>query len=146
MSKQLYRSRKNRMIGGVAGGLAEYFDIDPVITRAIFIVLFFAWGTSLLAYIILWIIVPDERKVWERNNGENLDPATRNDIPEEVFETKRGKRKNFLAYMLIILGAALLVHRFIIWIELDFVIPVLLIIAGAYMLYRSAFKPNRTEA
>jgi phage shock protein PspC (stress-responsive transcriptional regulator) len=133
------------MIGGVAGGLAEYFDIDPVITRAIFIVLFFAWGTSLLAYIILWIIVPDERKLWERNNPGNSDTSERNDVPDEVYEAKRGKRKNFLAYVLIILGAALLVHRFIIWIELDFVIPVLLIIAGTYMLYRSAFKPHRQE-
>jgi phage shock protein PspC (stress-responsive transcriptional regulator) len=134
------------MIGGVAGGIAEYFDIDPVIARAAFIVLFFAWGTSLLAYLILWIIVPDERKLWERNNAGDFDQSAKNDVPDEVYESRRSKKKNFMAYLLIIIGSALLIHKFIIWIDLEFVIPVLLIAGGAYMLYKSAFKPNRTEA
>ena len=55
--KRLYRQPKNKMIGGVCTGLGDYFEIDPVILRAIFVIgLFMAWG--FLAYIILWIIVP----------------------------------------------------------------------------------------
>lgn len=58
--KKLYRSRDERIVGGVCGGIAEYFKVDPVLVRIIFILLFFGAGTGLLAYIIAWIIVPEE--------------------------------------------------------------------------------------
>jgi len=56
--KKLYRSRKERMIAGVCGGLAEYFGIDATWVRLIFILLFFAGGCALLIYIVMWLIVP----------------------------------------------------------------------------------------
>lgn len=55
--KRLYRSRKNRMIAGVCGGLAEYFGIDPIIVRLIALVLLLGGGGFLL-YVIGWIIIP----------------------------------------------------------------------------------------
>jgi phage shock protein C len=58
--KRLYRSRKNAMIAGVCGGLAEYFNIDPTWMRLIFILLFLVGGSALLIYIIMWLIVPLE--------------------------------------------------------------------------------------
>ncbi len=58
--KKLYRSIDERILGGVCGGIAEYFKVDPVLVRIIFIVLFFGAGSGLLAYIIAWIIVPEE--------------------------------------------------------------------------------------
>jgi len=58
MNKKLYRSRKDKMIGGVAGGLGEYFDIDSTLVRIIFVVSLFLGGTGVLAYIILWIVIP----------------------------------------------------------------------------------------
>ncbi|HET8708653.1 MAG TPA: PspC domain-containing protein [Candidatus Saccharimonadales bacterium] len=58
--KQLYRSRKDRKIAGVCGGLAEYFDIDPVITRIIAVILLLPGGApGLLPYLILWLVVPE---------------------------------------------------------------------------------------
>ena len=58
--KKLYRSRKTKMIGGVCGGLAEYCDWDPTVVRLItFFIIFFA-GAGLIAYIIMWIVVPFE--------------------------------------------------------------------------------------
>lgn len=48
------------MIAGVCGGLANYFDIDPTIIRILFVVIAFAGGASLLAYLIMWVIVPVE--------------------------------------------------------------------------------------
>ena len=55
--KRLYRQPKDKMVGGVCTGLGEYFEIDPVILRVLFVIgLFMFWG--FLAYIILWIIVP----------------------------------------------------------------------------------------
>ena len=59
-TKRLYRSRKERIIGGVCGGLGNYLNVDPVFTRLIWAVLFFFGGIGLLAYIIAWIIVPEE--------------------------------------------------------------------------------------
>ncbi|MFH1126795.1 MAG: PspC domain-containing protein [archaeon] len=59
--KKLYRSRKNRMIAGVCGGIAEYFDIDPTLVRLAWILVTFAGGAGLLAYLIAWIIVPEEK-------------------------------------------------------------------------------------
>lgn len=62
--KRLYRSESNRVIGGVAGGLADYFGIDTVITRLIFVLLLLPGGVpGPLVYIIMWIAVPTESKV-----------------------------------------------------------------------------------
>ena len=57
-SKRLYRSRRDVMICGVCGGIAEYFDIDPTIVRLIAVVLIFGWGYGLLAYLVGAIIIP----------------------------------------------------------------------------------------
>jgi phage shock protein C len=58
--KKLYRSRQNRMLGGVCGGIAEYFNIDPVIVRIVAVAFFFMGGSALLAYIIGLIVIPNE--------------------------------------------------------------------------------------
>ena len=57
--KRLYRSRKDRMIAGVCGGLGQYFEMDPVWVRLLFILFFIGLGTGFLAYLIMWIIVPN---------------------------------------------------------------------------------------
>jgi phage shock protein PspC (stress-responsive transcriptional regulator) len=57
--RRLYRSRDDRMIAGVCGGLAEYFGIDAVIVRVIAVALVFAGGAGLLAYVAAWLLVPD---------------------------------------------------------------------------------------
>lgn len=60
MTKKLYRSKKDRMIAGVCGGLAEYFNIDPVIVRLVAVLLLLPGGLpGLVPYIILWIVVPE---------------------------------------------------------------------------------------
>ncbi|EKD73688.1 MAG: stress-responsive transcriptional regulator [uncultured bacterium] len=58
--KRLYRSRKWRMIAGVCGGLAEYFNLDPAWIRIIFILLaLLGLGTFIIVYMIFWLIVPN---------------------------------------------------------------------------------------
>lgn len=56
--KRYYRSSTDRIIGGVCGGIAEYFNIDPLLVRLVFAILFFGYGTGLLAYILIWILTP----------------------------------------------------------------------------------------
>jgi phage shock protein C len=58
-AKRLMRS-KEKKVAGVAAGLANYFDLDPTIVRILFVVIFFAGGASLLAYLIMWIVMPEE--------------------------------------------------------------------------------------
>ena len=57
--KRLMRSTNERMFAGVAGGLAEYFSIDPTLVRLIFVILALAGGPGLLAYLILWLVMPE---------------------------------------------------------------------------------------
>lgn len=57
-TKKLYRSRKDKMIAGVCGGLARYFGIDSTWMRLIFIVCLLLGGSAILVYLILWVIVP----------------------------------------------------------------------------------------
>lgn len=59
MQGKLVRSRLNRKIGGVCGGLAEYFSIDPTILRLIWAVSILLFGTGLLVYIIAWAVIPE---------------------------------------------------------------------------------------
>jgi phage shock protein C len=63
MTKKLYRSRANKMIGGVCAGLGDFFELDPTLIRLAAVVLVLAAGAGVLAYIVAWIIVPQEP--WE---------------------------------------------------------------------------------
>ena len=56
--RRLTRSSTDKKIGGVCAGLAEYFDLDPTLIRVIWVLLVFFGGTGLLAYLILWLILP----------------------------------------------------------------------------------------
>jgi phage shock protein C len=63
--KKLYRSRENRMLGGVCGGLGEYFDIDPTLVRLLFVFGAFLGipGALALIYLVMLIMVPQEAPV-----------------------------------------------------------------------------------
>jgi phage shock protein C len=58
-TRRIYRSRTDRILGGVAGGLANYLGVDPVLIRLAFVALLFA-GIGVLLYIVAWIIIPEE--------------------------------------------------------------------------------------
>ena len=57
--KRLVRSTNDRKLAGVCAGLADYFDIDPTVVRVLWVLAFFCAGTGLLAYVILWIAIPE---------------------------------------------------------------------------------------
>lgn len=63
MEKRLYRNTDNKIISGVCSGLGEYFNLDPTIMRIIFLILFFGFGTGVLIYIILWVVMPEKPKM-----------------------------------------------------------------------------------
>ena len=58
--RRLYRSRSSRQIGGICGGLGEYFNVDPTIMRVAFVAGFFLTGSLIFwAYLVMWIVVPE---------------------------------------------------------------------------------------
>ena len=157
MEKRLYRSRSDRMIWGVCGGLAEYFGIDPTIVRIIAVLLAFANGAGILAYIILAIVVPlESSRVIEPKDviKENVEEMkeTASQIGQEIRSTfvskeytseetakARHRSHNVLGLILVVIGILFLLASFnllwwLSWRYLWPLIPIaigLLIILGA---------------
>ncbi|MDR0364184.1 MAG: PspC domain-containing protein [Bacteroidales bacterium] len=71
--RKLYRSSANKVLGGVCGGLGKYFNIDPVLFRIIFVVLFIGACMGGLAYIIMWIVIPMEPFFTNNINHDQLN-------------------------------------------------------------------------
>jgi phage shock protein C len=86
MTKKLYRSREHKMLGGVCGGLADYFNIDPVITRLAYLLITAASnGFGILVYIIAWIVIPLSN---EKPTEEKKEP-----IHVVIHEVKKEEEK-----------------------------------------------------
>jgi len=95
-NRKLYRDKDNAMVGGVLAGLGHYFGIDKVWLRIFFLILFFAWGTGVLAYIILWIVMPEAKTTAEKLEMTG-EPVTISNIEKKVreeFENVSDKFKN----------------------------------------------------
>jgi phage shock protein PspC (stress-responsive transcriptional regulator) len=58
--QRLYRDTNDSVLGGVCSGMAKYWNVDPILPRLLFVLLFFGFGTGLLLYIIMWLIIPKE--------------------------------------------------------------------------------------
>lgn len=71
--KRLYRSRTNKVIAGVCGGLGKYLDIDPTILRILFLASIFLGGAGFILYIIAWIVVPEEPLKPQKPQAEAVD-------------------------------------------------------------------------
>lgn len=61
MEKRLFRNTKDKMLGGVCSGIADYIDIDPTIVRLGFVALSFLGGAAIVAYLIGWIVIPEQK-------------------------------------------------------------------------------------
>jgi phage shock protein PspC (stress-responsive transcriptional regulator) len=95
-TRKLYRDTENGMVGGVLAGLGHYFGIDKVWLRVFLLIMIFAWGTGFLAYIILWIVMPEAKTTAEKLEMTG-EPVTISNIEKKVreeFETVSEKFKN----------------------------------------------------
>jgi len=140
------------MIGGISVGLADYFEIDPVIVRALFIITTIAYGIGIIAYIVLWIIVPMNDFEWDSEfknesnpediNMKNLDP----DFEEsKLTQNNRNDRKLLGGIILISIGFLLFLNQLIPDFDFDKIIPIILIIIGGSVLYKH-FSQNRRDS
>ncbi len=152
MEKRLYRSSKDRMLGGVCGGLGEYFDIDPVIVRIVFVVLALANGIGILAYLVLWIVMPQESEAGAppratiRSNIDSIGYDIRSAFQPGTTSASGGgpatpgHRRPTAAFLLgavlVALGVILLLDNLNLlwWLRLSQLWPLVLVAAGVALL------------
>jgi phage shock protein C len=143
-SNKIVRSESDRMIAGVCGGIAAYFDIDASIVRLIFIAVILLGGSGILAYLILWFILPNEHETNQqteeimKQNVTEIKEATET-ASKEVKEIAKKSGKSIWGAVLIGLGVVFLLQNFGFahYLQLDKTWPVLLIVLGFLIVGRS---------
>ena len=154
MAKKLYRSTTDKMLGGVAGGLAKYFDIDSTLVRVLFIVVVFLGGGGIIAYIILWIVVPqkpyeipksfqEKSTTEESGKSEFYQPTseegtfTMNNSGVASSVTQTNNKQIWIAIILIVIGGLLLLDNLLPRFNFDHYWPVILIGIGIGLLLKA---------
>lgn len=154
--KRFYRSVTNRRIAGVAGGLAEYFDVDPLLVRLIFIILLIAGGGGALLYFILWIVTPDnpyelnksqKSSTMENQSSNYGEPKPHyENQPQQNRPAEPKTRGNLIGgLVLITLGFLFLVDEFIPHINFGDLWPVILIVIGIGLLLNSVGRRKQNN-
>lgn len=155
MERRLYRSKSDRMIWGVCGGLAKYFDMDPTIVRVIAVLLLLVTsGAAIIAYIIMAIVVPSEGseaaepKDTVKENVEEMK-ETASELGRELQSTLTGKkdesedvakvrqrRRNLFGIILIIIGALFLLGNFDFfwWFRWTYLWPIIIVAIGVLII------------
>ena len=137
MNRKLYRSRRFRVFGGVAGGLGTYFNIDPIIVRVIFVIVAFMHGLGLLGYIILWIVIPEEP--FEVAYPQNAESGQGENIVSDANNVKIGNGRGSMIFGAILIGIGLLflADRIFPRFSFDDFVPLLIVIIGGLLVWNS---------
>ncbi|MFT9494772.1 PspC domain-containing protein [Anaerosolibacter sp.] len=135
MSKQLYRSKHNRVISGVCGGIAEYLDLDPTLIRLLWVLITIPGGIGFIAYIVSIIIIPENPQqigVSSHTQEKTFIVHGENRTPEEISH----KNRMLAGSILIVLGLFFFSKQFFHWLDIGRLWPLLLIGGGIYVIYR----------
>lgn len=100
--KKMFRNPDQRVLGGVAGGIASYFGTDVTLIRLLFVISIFLGGTGLILYIILWIITPEAHSITEKMQMQG-EPVTLSNIEQNVkksLNVKEGEENIFVKILL----------------------------------------------
>ncbi|ADL68616.1 phage shock protein C, PspC [Thermoanaerobacterium thermosaccharolyticum DSM 571] len=136
MDKRLYRSRNQVIIGGVCGGIAEYFDIDVTIVRLIWALIALVGGTGVLLYIIAWIVVPENPHQLKNSDFNSSDVNEVKDTENAKVVTGGKRSGEIFGWILIAIGVYLLARTFIPWFYLKLFWPVILIAFGLLFVFK----------
>ncbi len=141
MGKNLCRSRDNRVIAGVCGGIAEYFATDPTIIRLVWAA-FALTGTGVIVYIIAAIIMP-ERNQSSFDRFDDYDPEkdfkdyTSTEFKEERYGKPSGNNgRLILGAVLIFFGLLIFLQRFVSWIDFKLLWPLVFVVIGMLMIFK----------
>lgn len=131
MEKKLYKSKQNKILAGVCGGVGEYFGVDPVLIRLLAIVFCLMGGAGIIAYIIAAIIIPAE--------PDGTDYVYENGQPYQSHDTTGEKRTNKAALVifgiiLICFGGFVLLRNFLPYLPMDIIFAGLMIVCGVYFI------------
>ncbi|MFQ5718902.1 MAG: PspC domain-containing protein [Acidobacteriota bacterium] len=149
MGRRLVRNPRDAMVGGVAAGLGDYLDVDPVIIRLVFVLLCLAGGSGVLLYLVCWLLMPrsDPDGAPEASampTAEEFADEVR-EAGERVADTFRrsasgpGRGRLLAGAGLIAVGVLFLIDRFVDvwWLDVWRLWPLLLVAAGVAILLRS---------
>ncbi len=164
MEKKLQRDEHNKMIAGVCAGLAEYFNIDITIIRALFLLSLVLHGSGFILYVVLWIVMPKKSYRFNNNRYNNGDPVVDYTVPPQgtgdtfdysvpnaftSFNSQQGgapfamppkKKSNagvIIGIALVVFGSFFLLDNLnlIPDIDFDYVWPFVLVIAGIVLIF-----------
>lgn len=139
--KKLYRSRENKVLAGVCGGIGEYFEIDPVIIRLIWIVLTMIWGFGLFLYIIAIFLIPLEPKEIKIQDVGTTTQESKKDY-RHLEDNDRNIVITLIALFFIVLGIMVVISiiapsTYIFRNIIKGILGVAMIIIGIYLVFRS---------
>ena len=163
MKEKLYRSRIDRVFGGVASGLAKYMNIDTILVRVIFIVLTFFSGVGILLYIIMWIVVPEDPVYYnfsttsgntgnykkdssnkeeehKENNSQSYQDNSNFSYPPYPPKKSNGSGRLVVGIIFIGFGLLFLVDKIFPYFEFDDFIPLFFVLIGISLLWNSLKK------
>ena len=144
-AKRLERSRTNRVIAGVCAGLADYFNIDIALMRVLFVVATICGSFGFWMYVILWIVVPEEKILGPGDSGTKTTDDTIDITPKEDKEEKKtGNGALIAGLILIFIGLVALADNFLYVAWMWKLWPLILVIIGAVLLINS-LKNEKNE-
>ncbi len=154
--ERLTRSKEDQIIAGVAGGFAEYFQIDPVLIRLIFVILTLGGGSGVLVYIILWLVMPEvgsenksTQEAVEENKADMKNKAKT--VSKDIKKAAKSKNSEMcigvgiMVFGFLLLMGTLGVPRALnpfwyIGLAMKYIWPLLLVVIGLIIITRSNGK------
>ena len=153
MPQNLHKSRSNKVIAGVCGGVGEYFNVDATIIRLVWALAVFMGGSGFIIYILAMIIMPDDPRVEPKKqtvsaiegstiqegaeeNGQQSEAANTEAPPVTIQNPGEGKRNQVFGLILVAIGAYFLLERYFPFFELDNWWPVVIILVGLFVMLR----------
>lgn len=139
-TKKLLRSKKDKVVGGVASGVANYFDVDPVLVRIAFLVLTFVNGIGFVIYILMWLLIPSS------STSKGADPKesakeirnTAQTIINKLESTNTSAPKRSMGIGLVVIGTFFLLNNFgvIYWNHIVKFWPLIIVLLGISILFK----------
>lgn len=154
MAERLYRSRSKKVLGGVAGGLGEYLNIDPVLMRVLFVIITLINGLGILLYIILWIVVQEEpykEPFYEMgqssdSSGQKNDARDDSQSRTQPSQKPEGRGRVVVGVVLIALGFIFLAENWFPSFHFHDIFPLALLGVGIWLVVDSLNKKeNKNE-
>ncbi len=141
MNRRLYRSRTQKKIAGVCGGIAEYFQVDVTLVRLLALLLFFTGG-GLLIYIIAAIVIPEEPVAHMNSNSLKINYDEYDyDEYQMQKQTDPSKTKALLGWGLVLFASVMIMDRFLPMLPFkQYLFPVMILVGGYYLISQSSNK------